>query len=311
MRIVFCGTGEIGLPAFRALAEAASHDIVAVITQPDRPAGRDLRPKASAIKQEGLARGFVVHQPEKIRQPDFVAHLRELRPDVMMVAAYGQLLPKSVLEIPVFGCLNIHASLLPRHRGASPIQAAILDGDPETGITIMAMDEGLDTGDILLQNSTPILPGETAGQLHDRLAVLAAPLALQALENLKTLPRHPQDSLLATHAPKLRKTDGLLDWSRPARELVLQILAMNPWPGAYTHLQDGTLLKIHRATEVAFDGSPGAVIGTDAGRPIIGTGNGSLALEELQAVGKKRLSAPDFLRGFPLPTGTVLGGISR
>lgn len=311
MRIVFCGTGEIGLPAFRALAEAGSHDIVAVITQPDRPAGRDLRPKPSAIKQEALARGFAVHQPEKIRQPDFVAHLRELRPDVMMVAAYGQLLPKSVLEIPAFGCLNIHASLLPRHRGASPIQAAILSGDAETGITIMAMDEGLDTGDILLQNSTPIFPGETARQLHDRLAVLAEPLVLRALENLKILPRHPQDSLLATHAPKLRKTDGLLDWSRPARELVRQIFAMNPWPGAYTHLPDGTLLKIHRATQVAGDGTPGVVMGTDAERPIIGTGNGSLALEELQAVGKKRLPAPDFLRGFPLPTGTVLGGLSR
>ena len=212
MRIVFCGTGEIGAPALQALLTSEKHTVVGVITQPDKPAGRDLKPRMSAIKQIALAQNLPVQQPEKLRSATALEDLRALAPDLMVVAAYGQILPKSVLETPRLGCLNLHASLLPRHRGASPIHAAILAGDQETGITVMYMDEGLDTGDILLAQKLAIGSDETTGQLHDRLADLASPCLLEALDLLEqgNAPRFSQDSALATYAPKLTREHGAI-----------------------------------------------------------------------------------------------------
>lgn len=303
MRIVFCGTGDIGLPSLKALADSARHEVVGVITQPDRPAGRDMRPRPPAVKTEALARGIPVAQPERIRK-DFSA-LAAWSPDLMVVAAYGQILPGAVLTIPPLGCLNLHASLLPRHRGASPIHASILAGDAETGMTAMMMDDGLDTGDILLMRKTPIFPDETAGELHDRLAALAPEVLLDSLELLQkgSAPRIPQDSALATYAPKLGKKDGRLDWREPARLLARKVRAMSPWPGASARLAGG-ILKIHSAQESGETGDPGTILSAGPDGIIVAAGLGSLALREVQVEGRKRLAAADFLRGFPLPSGT-------
>ena len=303
MRIVFCGTGDIGLPSLKALADSPRHEVVGVITQPDRPAGRDMRPRPPAVKTEALARGIAVAQPERIRK-DYSA-LAAWSPDLMVVAAYGQILPVEVLTIPPLGCLNLHASLLPRHRGASPIQASILAGDAETGMTAMYMDEGLDTGDILLMRKTPIFPNETAGGLHDRLAGLAPEVLLDSLELLEkgSAPRLPQDSALATYAPKLGKQDGRLDWREPAELLARKVRAMNPWPGASTRLAGG-ILKIHLAQESGEAGDPGTILSAGPEGIIVAAGQGSLVLREVQLEGRKRLAAGDFLRGFPLAAGT-------
>ena len=307
MRIVFCGTGEIGAPALRALLDSKKHTVVGVITQPDKPAGRDLKPKMSVIKQIALNQNLPVQQPEKLRSPAALEDLRALAPDLMVVAAYGQILPKGVLETPRLGCLNLHASLLPRHRGASPIHAAILAGESETGITVMYMDEGLDTGDILLAQKLSIGPDETTGQLHDRLAALAAPCLLAALDLLEAgnAPRVPQDNALATYAAKLKKTDGRLDWREPAEALAVRIRAMSPWPGAYTHL-NGQTFKIHAAKTDLASGSPGEILASEPGVLRVACGTGSLILESLQLEGRKRLPAAEFLRGHPLTAGTRL-----
>lgn len=303
MKVVFCGTGEIGLPSLRALLDCPSHEVVGVVSQPDRPAGRDLRPRASAIKAEALARGLPLFQPARIRD-DFSA-LVDWAPDIMVVAAYGQILPAAVLRIPRLGCLNLHASLLPRHRGASPIQAAILSGDAETGITVMYMDEGLDTGDVLLKKSIGILPSETAGELHDRLAGVASGALIEALElvGAGVAPRMPQDSTSATHAAKLGKADGRLDWTQPAIGLARRVRAMTPWPGA-SAMVNGRVIKIHSVTTSTEGGLPGAVLSADSRGLIVAAGEGSLVLRELQLEGKNRLPAAEFLRGFSLPAGT-------
>jgi methionyl-tRNA formyltransferase len=299
MRIVFCGTGDIGLPSLKSLADSPAHELVGVITQPDRPAGRDMKPRPPAVKVEALSRGIPVVQPERIRK-DFSA-LQAWAPDVMVVAAYGQILPRAVLDIPRLGCLNIHASLLPRHRGASPIQAAILAGDEESGITIMYVDEGLDTGDILLARRIPILPTDSAGDLHDRLAALAPSALAEALTLLEqgTAPRTPQDASLATYAPKLGRHDGRLDWNEPAGLLARKVRAMNPWPGASARI-NGTVLKIHSAVAAEESGAPGMVLSAGPQGISVAAGSGSLVLREVQLEGRKRLPAADFLRGFPL-----------
>ncbi|MEI8293414.1 MAG: methionyl-tRNA formyltransferase [bacterium] len=306
MRVVFCGTGEIGLPALQALLDSKKYDVPGVITQPDKPAGRDLKPRASAIKLLALERGIPVHQPPKLRDAASLDMLRGLNPDVLVVVAYGQILPKSVLELPRLGCLNLHASLLPRHRGASPIHAAILAGDAKTGMTVMYMDGGLDTGDILLEEALEIGPQETTGQLHDRLASLAAPCLLRALDLLTagTAPRTQQDLQSATYAPKLKKSDGWLDWTRPAPELALRIRAMSPWPGTFGRIA-GHVLKIHSAMESSACGEPGTVLQADANALVVACGTGSLSFESVQLEGRKRLRASDFLRGFPLAPGAV------
>ena len=306
MRIVFCGTGEIGLPTLRALAEAGRDEIVGVVSQPDRPAGRDLKPRSSAIKLEAEARGLPVIQPSRMRDPSALEILNGLAPDVMVVAAYGQILPREILSLPRFGCVNLHVSLLPRHRGASPIQSAILAGDLETGVTVMAMDEGLDTGDVLLVSKTKIQDDETAGELHDRLAEMAPPVVLEALRQLAagTAIRIPQDNAQATSAPKLQKSDGVLDWTQSADELARRVRAMNPWPGAMTRSLDlDQNLKIHRARPVEGSGDPGTVLSAGADGLVVAAGRGALVLDEVQLEGRKKVSGREFLRGYRLGAG--------
>jgi methionyl-tRNA formyltransferase len=310
MRILFIGTGDIGLPSLEWLLSTPKHEVVGVITQPDKPAGRKLVLTPPEVKVRALAAGLTVLQPPKIRH--IVDELKAFEADVAVVVAYGQILPKSVLEVPRLACLNIHASLLPKHRGASPIQAAIREGDSETGVTIMFMDEGLDTGDILLMDRMPILPTDTGGVLHDKLA-LAAPASLEKALDLIAAgnpPRTPQDNALSTHCGKLKREDGRLDWTRSATELERLIRAYNPWPGTSCLLPDGKPLKVHRATIIEGDACPvaGTIISADPKVSlIVSCGRGLLKLEEVQAEGGKRLPAADFLRGHALEVGSKLG----
>ncbi len=309
MRILFIGTGDIGLPSLEWLLSTPKHEVVGVITQPDKPAGRKLVLTPPEVKVRALAAGLTVLQPPKIRY--IVDELKLFQADVAVVVAYGQILPRTVLDVPRLACLNIHASLLPRHRGASPIQAVIREGDAETGVTIMFMDEGLDTGDILLMDAMPILPTDTGGVLHDKLA-LAAPASLERALDLIAAghpPRTPQDNALTTHCGKLKREDGRLDWTRSAEALERLIRAYNPWPGTSCLLPDGKPLKVHRATIIEGEACPlaGTIVSADPKVGlIISCGTGLLKLEEVQAEGGKRLPAADFLRGHTLEVGTRL-----
>ncbi|HEY2802134.1 MAG TPA: methionyl-tRNA formyltransferase [Chthoniobacterales bacterium] len=307
MRIVFIGTGEIGVPTLRALLALPQHEVVGAVTQPDKPVGRAQRIQASPIKMELRERSVPVLQPRRIREQVAIDEIRALAPEVIVVMAYSQILPRSLLAIPRLACLNLHASLLPRHRGAAPIQAAIVAGDGETGITVMYMDEGLDTGDILSQSRLTIGPNETGGSLHDRLAELAPAALLNALARLAggTAPRSAQDNSLATYAPKLEREDGRIDWSETAEALERKIRAFDPWPGAFSILSDAAgksrHLKIFRATVVAGGGDPGSVA-HPSGTIVVATGVDSLRLDEVQLEGKRRMSAAEFFRGFSSPT---------
>jgi methionyl-tRNA formyltransferase len=296
MRIVFIGTGEIGVPTLRALLNS-EHEVVAVVTQPDKPVGREQRIESPPIKKAIAKTKIPTLQPSRIKDQEAIAEIRGLTPDVIVVVAYGQILPRDVLEIPRLACLNLHASLLPRWRGAAPIQAAIAVGDRETGITAMFMDEGLDTGDILLQRKIEILPNDTGGSLHDRLAQIA-PEAL--IESLRLLvagnePRVPQDNAQATYAPKLKREDGEIDWSESAEAIEQKIRAYNPWPGAFMKVGDQNL-KVFSASVVDFSGQPGEVLRTDKDL-IIAAGKAALSLAEVQLEGKRRMTAAEFLRG--------------
>ena len=300
MRVLFIGTGEIGVPVLRWLRESGEHDLAGVVTQPDKPVGREQRIEAPPIKAALAGSSVPVLQPKRIKSEDAVAEIRALAPDVIVVMAYGQILPPAVLKIPRIACLNLHASLLPSHRGAAPIQAAIVAGDRETGITVMYMDEGLDTGDMLLQERIEIAPDETGGSLHDRLAELAPAALREALSLLAagTAPRLPQDSPVATSAPKLEREHGRIDWSEPATLIERKIRAFDPWPGAFTVLRDETgrdrKLKVFRAS-VADSCS------ADPANLVIPTKQGAVRLEEVQLEGKRRLSVAEFLRGYHTP----------
>jgi len=298
MRVLFIGTGEIGVPVLRSLAESREHELVGVVTQPDKPVGREQRIEAPPIKAAVPVNTLPVLQPKRIK--DAFEEIRALNPDAIVVMAYGQILPRGVLEIPRIACLNLHASLLPRHRGAAPIQAAIVAGDRETGISVMFMDEGLDTGDLLLRKHIEIAPDETGGSLHDRLADIA-PVALNdALTQLQsgTAARTPQDSLAATYAPKLEREHGRLDWSEPAALIERKIRAFDPWPGAFTILRDETgrerKLKVFRASVVDS-------CGADPANLVIPTTQEAVRLEEVQLEGKRRMSTAEFLRGHHAP----------
>jgi methionyl-tRNA formyltransferase len=307
MRIVFIGTGAIGLPALRTLLRSETHKLVGVVTQPDRPVGRAQRIQAPPIKQELLASRLPILQPERIRTEEAVPEIRALAPDLIVVMAYGQIVPKQLLEIPSIACLNLHASLLPRHRGAAPIQAAIVAGDAETGITAMYMDEGLDTGDILLQTKLAISPNETGGTLHDRLAQLAPIVLADAIDQLAngSAPRRQQNPMHATSAPKLTRAQGKIDWSEPAELIERKIRAYDPWPGAFTEVMNTTgerhKLKIFRAQLVEVDGKPESISPPNDEEVIVNTGCGALRLTEVQLEGKRRMSASEFLRGFSSP----------
>ena len=303
MRIVFAGTPDFAVPALEALV-AAGHDVAAVLTQPDRPAGRGLAAAASPVKQAAVRRGIPVLQPATLKTPAAQDELRALAPDALVVAAYGLILPQAILDIPRLGAINIHASLLPRWRGAAPIQRALLAGDRETGVSIMRMEAGLDTGPVLLREALPILPEDTAGTLHDRLAALGARLVVAALDGLArgTLVAAPQPVDGVTYAAKLEKHEARIDWTRPAVQIERQVRAFNPFPGATARVR-GIELKVWRAAPADGTGEPGAVIAIDARGIVVAAGSGALRLESLQRAGGKRLSARDFLRGFPLAVG--------
>jgi len=307
MRIVFAGTPEFAVPALEALV-VAGHNVPAVLTQPDRPAGRGLAAAASAVKRAAAARGIPVLQPATLKTAAAQDELRALAPDALVVAAYGLILPQAVLDLPRLGAINIHASLLPRWRGAAPIQRALLAGDPETGISIMLMEAGLDTGPVLLSEAVPIRPEDTAGTLHDRLAMLGARLVVTALDGRVrgTLVATPQPVDGVTYAVKLEKHEARIDWTRPALEIERQVRAFNPVPGATARLRD-TEVKIWQATPAVGAGEPGAVIAVGAPGIVVAAGTGALRLETLQRAGGKRLPAREFLRGFPLAVGERFG----
>jgi methionyl-tRNA formyltransferase len=309
MRIIFIGTGEIGLPTLQALLRS-EHEIVGVVTQPDKPVGRAQLVEPSAIKKaltggapEGRALPLPILQPARIKDREAIEEIRALLPDVIVVMAYGQILPRDVLEIPKVACLNLHASLLPRWRGAAPIQAAIAAGDRETGITVMYMDEGLDTGDTLLARTIDIRRDESGRSLHDRLAEMAPDALLDSLGLLGTgsAPRLPQDNSLATYAPKLKREDGRIDWAEPAEVIERKIRAFNPWPGAFTLVTDKSgrqlRMKILDAKIVDLKGRPGEILRAHSHELIVGTGNNALSVGHVHLEGKWRMSASDFMSG--------------
>ncbi|MGQ9734951.1 MAG: methionyl-tRNA formyltransferase, partial [Candidatus Bipolaricaulia bacterium] len=290
MRLIFIGSGEIGVPTLRGLAQA--HEVRAVFTRPDRPAGRGQKPQPTPIKGVALELGLPLYQPGSINSPESLELIRGIGPEFIIVAAYGEILSKELLAIPKRGAINLHASLLPKYRGAAPIQWAIIRGERETGITTFLMDEGMDTGEILLQRAIPIEEDDTAGSLYDKLAQLGAEVMLATLEGLErgTLKPRPQDHSQATYAPKIKKELGKLDWTKPSRELFNLIRGLNPDPGAFTFSR-GLRLKVHRSRVLSgeFPGSPGEVVDVKAGL-IVKAGEGALDLLEVQPEGKRRMS---------------------
>ncbi len=308
-RLVFAGTPAFAVPALRELV-AAGYPPVTVYTQPDRPAGRGRKARPSPVKLAALDYGLPVEQPASLRDPAARERLAGLRPDLMIVAAYGLILPQSVLDLPRLGCVNIHASLLPRWRGAAPIQRAILAGDTETGVCLMRMEAGLDTGPVLACATTPIHAEDTGGTLHDRLADIGAGLLIGSLPDLLQgkLRAQPQDHDAATYASKVSKAEALLDWRKPARQLQRQVAAFNPWPVAHTRWH-GEPLRIWRATVIceSADAAPGTVLAAGRGGIDVATGEGCLRLLELQLPGGRVLAAEAFLRGHSLKPGERLG----
>lgn len=309
LKILFMGTPEFSVPVLRALL-GAGHEITAVVTQPDREKGRGKAVQMSPVKEEALRFGIPVLQPERVRRPEAVEELKRYPSDLGVVVAFGQILPQEVLDLPRLGCVNVHASLLPLYRGASPIQQALLDGRTETGVTIMRMDAGLDTGDILLQRSIPIAPGETGGSLHDKLSELGAALIVPAVLGLSLgmLEGRAQEGETC-YAGMIRKEAGGIDWSQPAEAIERKIRALSPWPSAYT-VRSGKLLKIWKAETVREKAPlalPGTVTQADRESFTVCCGEGSLRVLSVQPEGRKRMETDAYLRGTPLEPGEVLG----
>lgn len=334
LRVLFMGSGAIGIPALEWLAAAGGRDargpagaggpgghrepggmveLVGLVAQPDKPAGRHQVPRPPPTKPQAVASGIPVLQPATIKDPAAVAAIAALRPDVIVVMAYGQILPPALLRVPRRACINLHASLLPRHRGAAPIPAAITAGDRETGITVMHVDEGLDTGDILLHRPLAIRRRETAGSLHDRLAALAPEAMAAALAVIAAgaAPRRPQDPAFATYAPKLRREAAAIDWNQPAAASERRIRAFNPWPVAWTTVPlRGVVREVRLWSAVVCrrqTGPPGMVLRADPRGILVGTGDGALLLKTVQVAGGQPLGAAAFLRGHPVAAGASLG----
>ena len=300
MRIIFAGTPEFAAQALQAIV-AAGHDVALVLTQPDRPAGRGMALQPSPVKKLALDKGIEVFQPVTLKDTEAQAKIAAVGAEVMVVAAYGLILPQAVLDLPRLGCLNIHASLLPRWRGAAPIQRALLAGDAETGVCIMQMEAGLDTGPVLLRGAFPIAGDDTSATLHDRLAALGAQLVVAALERLP-LPAEPQPADGVTYAQKIGKAEAQIDWSLSAAELDRHIRAFNPFPGAQAQF-GGQTVKLWRAVPVDGSGEKGQILAVDRNSIVVACGSEALAVSELQKAGGKRLPVRDFLAGHPLKAG--------
>ncbi len=302
------GTAELSCASLEKLAGDKNFSVVAVVTQPDKPKGRELKLAPSPVKILAEKLNLPVLQPLKARDEKFISELRELKPDLIVVVAYGQILPPAILDLPRFGCLNVHTSLLPKYRGAAPIQWAIANGDAETGVTIMKMDAGLDTGPVLSVRRTPILPADDSQSLHDRLAQLGAELLAKTIPDYVAgkIPPQPQPAAGASYAAKIKKEDGQIDWNSPAEKIWHRLRAFTPWPGAFTFLHaepKPVLLKIWKADVVQKSGPPGGIIEADKTGIIVGCGQNALRILELQREGGKRLTAEQFLIGHPLKAG--------
>lgn len=308
MKVVFMGTPEFAVPTLQALID--HHQVAAVVTQPDRQRGRGKKVQFSPVKEKAAEYKIPVLQPEKARDEEFIQELETIAPDVIVVVAYGQILPERILNLPKYGCINVHGSLLPKYRGAAPIQWAVLNGEEKTGITTMYMEKGLDTGDMIDKAEIVLDPKETAGSLHDKLMNLGADLLLETLDKLEkgTIVRTKQDDSQSCYAKMLSKEMGRMDFSRSAKELEQWIRGMNPWPSAYTTM-NGKTLKIWDADVVSYEGSeePGTVVKVTKDTIIVAAGEGALALKEIQLAGKKRMPVQAFLLGSSVETGIRLG----
>ena len=309
MRVIFMGTPDFSVGALKALAENG-YEIAGVVTQPDKPRGRGKASAMTPVKEAALELGLTVYQPARVREQSFMDTVRALNPDVIVVSAFGQIIPKALLELPRYGCVNIHASLLPKYRGAAPIQWAVMDGEPVSGVTIMQMDEGLDTGDMLAKTEVPLEPDETGGSLFDKLSRAGAELLIRTLPALEqgtlTPEKQPLESPTA-YARMIRKEDGRIDWNLEAEAIERRIRGLNPWPSAYTELT-GKILKIWRAEVLPKESgqTPGTVTEAGKGGFCVQTGKGVLRLLEVQLEGKKRMDAQAFLRGFHAAPGMKL-----
>lgn len=308
MRIIFMGTPDFSVPALEALV-GAGHEVIAVVTQPDKPKGRGKEVQMTPVKEKALEYQIPVYQPVKARDPEFVKIFTDMEPEAIVVAAFGQLLPKSILDIPRYGCLNIHASLLPKYRGASPIQYAVINGEKESGITTMMMAETLDTGDMLDQEAVILDEKETGGSLHDKLSEIGGRLILKTLKKIEegTAVRTPQDESNTCYVGMIKKSMGDIDWSMDAESIERLIRGLNPWPSAYTGW-NGKVMKLWEATvvEKEYEGVYGQVVEVGRDRMIVKTGKGGLSIRELQLQGKKRMDIGAFLRGYQVSEGTVL-----
>jgi len=312
LRIIFMGTAELSCASLEKLCRHPQFQVIAVVTQPDKPKGRELQLQPSPVKVLAQKLNLPVLQPQKAREENFISELRALKPDLMIVVAYGQILPQSILDLPPHGCLNVHTSLLPKYRGAAPIQWAIANGDAETGVSIMKMDAGLDTGPVLSMRRTPITPADDSRVLHDRLAQLGAELLVETIPvyvagNIQPQPQPAEGS---TYAAKIKKEDGQIDWSLPAETIWNRLRAFTPWPGAFTFLKAEPkphLLKIWKIEMLDQNGRAGEILAADRSGIIIACGRGAVRVLELQREGGKRLAAGEFLMGFPLKAGAVLG----
>jgi methionyl-tRNA formyltransferase len=316
MRIVFMGTADLSCASLEKLVgqasclsptdrlEACPTEIAAVVPQPDKPKGRDMKLQFSPVKVLAQKLILPILQPAKARDEKFISELRALKPDLIVVVAYGQILPQSILDLPTFGCVNVHTSLLPKYRGASPIQSAILNGEAETGVTIMKMDAGLDTGAILSQKRIPIAPEDNSQTLHDKLAQLGAELLVETIPNYAAgkISPLPQPAEGATYAAKIKKEDGKIDWNEPAKKILNRLRAFTPWPGAFT-FWNGQLLKVWKAQIVGKSGGAGEILSADKSGLVVACGKDALQISELQREGGKRLTAEQFLAGHPLKPG--------
>jgi len=311
MRIVFMGSGALGCPALAALLKDERDQVVAVVTQPDRPQGRSLRPAACPVKQELAGSNVPVLTPDKVGDPVFLEQLRALQPDLIVVAAYGQFLPRALLDLPPYGAINIHPSLLPKYRGAAPVQWALANGEMETGICVIALVEKMDAGDILGCERLAIGPEDNAATLTNKLSWLGAELVLRVIEDVRTgtVRRTPQDDRLATRAPMLKKSDGRLDWSRPAAELHNRIRGFFPWPGSFFEHPRGSgrYVKVLRAAVTAGAGEPGMVLQAGEAGLVVATGAGALCLLDVQPEGRRAMPAAAFVNGARLAAGVWLG----
>lgn len=308
LRIVFMGTPDFAVPALTAV-HAQGHHVVRVATQPDRPKGRGRRMTPPPVKTAAQALGLDIIQPERVNTPAVIEEIADLAPDALVVVAYGQILPATLLAVPRLGPINIHGSLLPKYRGAAPIQWAIINRETKTGVTTMYMDTGVDTGDILLSAATPISANDTAQSLHDRLAAMGGALIVDTLAALAGggISPVPQDDAQATYAPMLKKHDGIIDWRQPAADIAARVRGLTPWPGVFTTVC-GERIKVLAATAVPMeeDGGPGTVLRRFDDAMVVATGSGALSIDRVQGGSGKRLDIADYLRGHPVPPGTVL-----